>query len=69
MAYKWHAEVRLIDSEEYGVYKFNDLSDSELITIAELANRGHDKVEVKFHAERDCADDVAVISGTDGEVE
>lgn len=69
MAYTWNAEIIKHDSEEYGHFLFHDLSDSELIVLAEMASRSGDDVEILFKAERDNPDDVAHIARNDEEAE
>lgn len=67
MAYRWNAEIQT-NSGDWGRFHFRDLSDSELIVLAELASRTGD-VSIKFKAEKDNKDDVAHIAGNDEEVE
>lgn len=69
MAYRWNAEIIKHDSGEYGHFLFHDLSDSELIVLAEMASRSGEDVDIRFKAERDNPDDVAHINGMDEEVE
>lgn len=66
--YKWNAEIIKHDSGEYGHFLFHDLSDSELIVLAEMASRSGEDVDIRFKAERDNPDDVAVISGGEEDV-
>ena len=66
--YKWNAEIVKHDSGEYGHFLFHDLSDSELLVLAEMASRSGEDVDIRFKAEKDSPDDVAVISGGDEDV-
>lgn len=66
--YRWNAEI-YTNSGEWGHFHFRDLSDSELMVLAELATRSGTDVSIKFTAEKDNEDDVAHIAGNDEEVE
>ena len=65
--FRWNAEVRCEDTENWGHFLFRDLSDSEIIVLGEMAERSGNKVSVKFWAEKEAPEDVAHIGGMDEE--
>lgn len=62
---RWSAKVINEGDAEYGRFIFHDLSDAELLTIAELACRSGDEVSVKFWCEKEHPEDVAHIGPMD----
>ena len=61
---KWHAKIENEAAAEWGHFVFHDLSDSELLTILELASRNNPKVTTKVWCEKE-PNDVAHIGGMD----
>lgn len=65
---KWNAEIICDESNMWSHFMYYDLSDSELIAVMELSQRGHSDVICKVTCVKESPEDVAVISGGDDDV-
>lgn len=47
----FHAELRMEEKEEFGSFKFDNLTDADVLALYEIAAKGGKKVSVRFWAE------------------